>query len=95
MSSSDGARMQNRRGLKKVRLSCNRSFRWPVKIRVKAKPIPLASRQSPLFPASFPFQPVSIIRRAPAPLQSAPRINTLLTPDWRVVGDQDEWTQTE
>ena len=79
-----------------MRLSRCRSFRWPVKIRVKAKPIPLAARQSPLFPASFPFQPeLRIIGYAPARLWSAPRINTPFTPDWRVIGDQDEWNQAE
>jgi hypothetical protein len=68
------------------------TFCWPVKIRVRAKPIPLAPRQSPLFPASFPSQPeLRIIQGAPELRRSAPRIQTFLTPDWRVIGDQDHW----
>jgi len=72
-----------------IRLAYYRSFRRPVKIRVEPKPLRLADRIAPPLPAGVPF---CIARPPLAPVPPRIRVIRLegmLQPDWRVMGEQD------
>jgi hypothetical protein len=78
---------------RKLAMSPFQTFGWPVKIRVRAGSIPLAPRNSPIFPAGYPFAgEVRIIRRA-GPVRSVPPARqSFVSHDFRIIGEQDEGT---
>ena len=87
--------MRTRRGCRQIKLVFQRSFRRPVKIRVEPEPPRSADRIAPLSPAGTLLLTTRRSVPVPGPALRIIRIEAVLQPDWRIVGDHELMLQVE